>query len=103
MTKYIQLVHLDACMSCIVLIKMESLTSKAVIRMSIDTELHSISSFSSVALLKKGEEASFVVYGESNQEGKIIHYSGAVDVQTKVMTTPFSNGHFFQFPQDHNY
>ena len=86
-----------------ILIKVEALTSKAVIRMSIDSELHHVSTFSTVALLKKGEEASFVIYGESNQEGKVIHYSGSVAVQTKAITSQFSNGHFYQFPEEHNY
>ena len=53
MTKYIEIVKLSACLSCIVLIKVESLTPKTIIRMSINAELNIITALPTVTLLKK--------------------------------------------------
>ena len=63
MTKYIEIVKIAACLSCIVLIKVESITSKTIVRMSIDAELNIITALPTVTLLKKDQEKSFFVYG----------------------------------------
>ena len=84
MTKYIEIVKLAACLSCIVLIKVDSLTQKSIIRMSIDTELNIITALPTVTLLKKDEEKSFFIYGQPNNYGKILQYTGSFILKSNM-------------------
>lgn len=57
----------------------------------------------SVVLLKKGQQASFLTYGEPNSRGKVMEYSGKVGINSTAEVSHFQNGYFYKIAANHKY
>jgi len=81
MKKHIDIIDLEYCSNCLLLIKITTKSEETRLRFSMETTRTIMEDYPTASTLKKDEIINFICYGDI-QLGKVIFYSGSVNVSS---------------------